>query len=63
MHVAYLLRVYIHGVLTYYVFEEHARYTHQGKRANASEMSLFLKKGQLFARDNSFGISPVSINC
>ena len=30
---------------------------------HASDLSLFLKRGQIFTRDHSFGISPVSIDC
>ena len=34
-----------------------------GRQLHASDLSLFLKRGQIFARDHSFGISPVSIDC
>ena len=34
-----------------------------GRSLHASDLSLFLKSGQIFARDHSFGISPVSIDC
>ena len=34
-----------------------------GRLLHASDLSLFLKRGQIFARDHSFGISPVSTDC
>ena len=33
-----------------------------GRYLHASDLSLFLKRGQISARDHSFGISPVSID-
>ena len=33
-----------------------------GRYLHASDLSLFLKRGQIFARDHFFGISPVSID-
>ena len=34
-----------------------------GRQLQARDLSHFLNSGQMFARDHSFGISPLSIDC
>ena len=54
-----------HDIWTYYVFEKLARDTSEGNRAIIARKwpVTLLEKGQIFVRDHSFGISPVSIDC
>ena len=60
MHVAYLTGVYIHQDEPWYL---NIQVKEIGRKLHASDLSLFLKRGQIFARDHSFGISPVSVDC
>ena len=69
MHVAYLTRAYIHQDEPWYLNILCVRVTckvHKSRKPGdhcTQNLSLFLKRGQIFARDHSFGISPVSIDC
>ena len=50
-----------YAIWTHNMFKQLTRYTSQGNWAIIAR--TFLKSGQIFARDHSFGISPVSIDC
>ena len=70
MHVAYLTRVYIHQDEPWYLNILCVRVTckvHKsrkpGHNCTQGTCHSYWKGGQIFARDHSFGISPVSIDC
>ena len=69
MHVAYLTGVYIHQDEPWYLNIICVWVTcklHKSRKPGGNwtrDLSLFLKRGQIFARNHSFRISPLSVDC